>query len=250
MLKKTVIILTVLCATVCSSSDAATLSVAVATNFYPALQKIAEKYHQSDLTELTISPGATGSLVSQIMFGAPYDVFLAADTTSVALLTGKMFIDATSVATYAFGKIVLVSRSIDSSMSLIDALARSHHIAIAQPELAPYGRATRQALEQLQLWNVLRHAFVYARSISECYHFVTTQSTDCAFIAYSQYITVPEASFTGVWPVSDSLYSPIEQRMGIVAKSRKKTAAAKLLAFIQSSAGKELIRSFGYIVPE
>ncbi len=231
-----------------STANAGSLSVAVAANFHPVLIQIADSFQVHTGHRLLISSASTGNLLSQLLNGAPYDLFMAADTTAIHTLTRKKIVDPATVTTYAYGKLVAAGSCVDSTMSLADALAKVHRIALAQPEVAPYGKAAQQVLEALGLWKPLQKRLVYARSVGQCFQFAVTENVPLAFVAYSTLISSGKP-FTGVWVIDTALYAPIEQRMAVIARSAGAPIATEFIQFMHSPPIVTHIRAFGYNVP-
>ena len=145
--------------------------VAVASNFRPVLQRLAGDFESRTGHELLISSGSTGKHYAQIRNGAPFDLFLAADSQRPARLETDGGTVPGSRVTYALGKLVLWSRDAtlvdDSGQVLRDGNFR--RLAIANPELAPYGRAARETLEALSAWEVVKTKLVRGENISQVF---------------------------------------------------------------------------------
>ncbi len=145
------------------------LRVAAASDLQGALPALAERF--TTATGITITPvvGASGQLAEQIRQGAPFDVFLSANIAYVRKLASEGHITADSVRVYAQGRLVLVV-SQESSVTVkgLADLARPEvkHISIANPDVAPYGLAARQALQKSGLWDGLKPKIVQAESVA------------------------------------------------------------------------------------
>lgn len=231
------------------AAAADTISVAVAANFHPVLIHIADAFYDSTAHRVLVTSGSTGNLLSQILNGAPFDLFMAADTAALHTLAEKDRIVRSTVTTYAFGKPVVISTVTDSSVSLENALKNADRIAVAQPAVAPYGKAARQILGNMKLWTVLEPRMVYARSVGQSFQFALTGNVPVAFAAYSTLVASGK-QFTGVWEIDPSRYAPIEQRLAVIAASSHKETAKAFITFLRNHEIIDLIRSFGYIVPE
>jgi molybdate transport system substrate-binding protein len=222
------------------------VQVAVASNFTPALEQLQPLFEQQSGHTLTIISGATGSHYAQITNGAPFEVFLAADDERPRLLeeegkavTGTRF-------TYALGKLVLWS----ADASFVDAQgevlrsAAFMHLAIANPQLAPYGVAAQETLATLGLWNQLHGRLVQGDNIAQTLQFVQTGNAELGFVAKSQLLN---AGIDGsYWEVPVNLYSPVVQQ-GVLLKDAP--AARKFIEFIKSDEARAVIRVAGYGLP-
>jgi molybdate transport system substrate-binding protein len=118
-------------------------------------------------------------------------------------------------------------------------------ISIAQPELAPYGQAAIDALKAAGLWETLQTRVVYANNISVARQYAATGNADAAFTASS--LVLQDAGT--IIQVDSSLYSPIDQAMGIVAASQRQSLARQFAAFVASVEGKAILRNSGYGIP-
>jgi len=219
------------------------LRVAVASNFSPAMQQIARRFEQQSGHHVKISSGATGRHYAQIRQGAPFDVFFAADSRRPALLEQQGL--GKNRFTYALGKLVPWSPDpalVDSAGRVLQS-DRFHFLAIANPKLAPYGRAARQVLERLGLWRVLRARMVRGENIGHAFQFVNSGNAQLGFVAAAQ-VMRPNHQPTGSWwQVPDAYYDEIQQQA--VSLNGKKVSQA-FMDFVRSDDIQRLIRQSGY----
>jgi molybdate transport system substrate-binding protein len=220
--------------------------VAVASNFTPVLETLAPHFEKHSGHTLGIISGATGNHYAQILNGAPFDVFLAADDERPLLLEQAGRAVAGTRFTYALGKLVLWSvdaQRVDSDGAVLrqGMFAR---LALANPKLAPYGVAAQELLVALGLWDGLQRKIVLGDNIAQTLQFVQTGNAQLGFIALSQ---LADVSGTGShWLVPEELYSPIVQQ-GVLLKDS--APARAFIDFMKSDAGRELIRAAGYAWP-
>ena len=219
--------------------------VAVAANFAAPMQALAQRFEAQSGHTVLISAGSTGAHYAQIENGAPFDVFFAADERRPALLEQQGRAVAGSRFTYAIGQIVLWSPEPD----LVDARGRVlgrmafRHLAIANPQLAPYGVAARAVLERLGLWEALRDRLVLGQDIGQAYGFVHSGNAELGFVAYSQVLRPGKPVSGSLWLVPQSMYPPIEQQAVLLKEG---AAAREFLEFAQSAPARALIRGYGY----
>jgi molybdate transport system substrate-binding protein len=240
-----------LCAALIGSSPSAfadTLRVAVASNFQPAMKELAVAFQNRSGHQLTASYGSTGKHYAQIVNGAPFDLFLAADAERPRRLELEGFAVAGSRFTYAVGKLVLWSPVEgliqDGHKTLIDGQFR--FLAIANPRIAPYGRAAKQVLRGLGLWEAMQPRMVRGENIAQAFAFVKSGNAELGFIAWSQ-LPPPLAGGGGsVWMVPQELYQPIEQQ-GVLLKDGP--VARAFLEFVRSEQAAALIMAHGYERP-
>ena len=224
------------------------IRVAVASNFKHAIKPITERFETLTGHRVTLIFGATGKHYAQIMNGAPFDVFLAADTKRPRLLEERGKALAGSRFTYALGRLVLWS----PDPALVDARGKVldepdfRYLAIANPKLAPYGKAAREVLEARGLWESMRGRVVRGENVAQAFQFVSSGNADLGFVAYSL-LRVPGRPATGsVWEVPATLYSPIDQQAVLL---RSNDTAESFLSFVRSSESLAIIRDFGYATP-
>ena len=148
---------------------------------------------------LVITSGSTGQLYAQITNGAPFDVLLSADREHVDMLLAAGLGDGEQHFTYAIGKLALWTRDVEKFEPLaLTALSRSDYrwLAIANPELAPYGLAAEQTLRKLGLWEALQIRIVRGQSIAQTFAMAETRNADLAFVALSQVVAYAQTGRT------------------------------------------------------
>jgi len=179
--------------------------------------------------------GASGNLAQQIKSGAPYDLFLSADETRV-----KDTVLPDSVTVYAQGRIALWSKS--GKFITLDSLMMPGvlHVAIANPEHAPYGAAAKQALERAGLWTKLAGKIVYGESVRQALEYAESGNADAVITAWSLVI-----NRRGI-VLPANLHDPIRQAGGVVRSSQRADAARALLRFLVSPAGRQILAKGGF----
>jgi len=223
------------------------IHVAVASNFLNPLKEIAARYKQDTGNTLILISASTGKLYAQILHGAPFDVLLAADVKRPTLLEqGGQGVRGTRF-TYAIGALVLWSadpekiRGVESLKKM-----RKGKLAIANPKTAPYGRAAQQALERLGLWQKLRPFLVRGENIAQTLQFVATENAGLGLVAKAQ-VEDPRFKLKGSrWEVPQNLHDPVAQQAILLRPGQSKPAAKQFLQYLQSSAAKKIMRSYGY----
>jgi molybdate transport system substrate-binding protein len=230
------------------TSHALEVTVAVAANFAAPLARIAEGFGAATGHTLKISSGATGRFFAQIAAGAPFDVLIAADDETPRRLIAEGHAVAGSQFTYAIGKLVLWSARpgfVDDQGAVL-AAGKFTHLAIANPKLAPYGRAAVEVLKGRGLADAIGSKLVTAESIAQAYQFVATGNAELGFVALSQ-VAVPGKPVTGsYWLVPAPLYGEIRQDAVLLHPGASNPAAAALLAYLKGAPARQMIQSFGY----
>ena len=224
-----------------------TALIAAAANFAEPLKRLAAAFAAESGHRIEISTGSTGALAAQIRNGAPFTLFLAADEERPALLEAEGLTVPGTRFTYATGRLVLWgpdSRWLiaDPATALVDPQLR--YLAIANPELAPYGRAAKQALTALGLWERVQPKLVRGEDIAQTFQFVASGNAELGFVALSQVLDRSGSR----WDVPRDLYAPIRQQAVLLQRGKNNAAAKAFLDFLRSEAGKAIIRDAGYDV--
>jgi molybdate transport system substrate-binding protein len=218
------------------------LRVAAAADLEPVLPSILAEFQQATGIHADATFQASATLTTQILNGAPFDVFLSADLSYPQKLIdagAAESADGTSMpVTYAKGTLVLWERK-DSklpppSLALLSD-PNLKRLAIANPDRAPYGRAAVAALNSLKLYDALKPRLVTAENIAQAAQFVDSGNADAGLISLTSALT-PRLSASGSYfVIPRDLYPPIEQGAVIVSKSAERESAQKLLAFLLSA---------------
>ncbi len=233
----------------------ATVSIAAAANLTYALDALTAEFRR-EAPEVTVTTayGASGNLLAQIEHGAPFDLFLSADAEFPHNLIEAGGADATTLRTFALGRLVLWTTRADLDPSDLAKLVRNStvkKVAIAQPRSAPFGRAAQAALEKLGLWQTVQPKLVFGENISQTAQFVDTGNADAGFVAMSL-VVATRLAHRGRWTeVPPALYGhvPLEQAGILTSHGAANEAARRYLAFLRSDAAREILDRFGYGVP-
>lgn len=231
-----------------SFSRAEEIRVAVASNFRPALADIASSFEQTRGHGIDLIAGSTGKHYAQILNGAPFDIFLAADAARPARLESENRIVAGSRFTYALGRLALWSRDAGRVDAAGQVLRTGDYarLAIANPDLAPYGQAAREVLHALGLWEALRPRLVFGENIAQAFLFTHSGGAELGFVARSQLHEPGTGRGGSQWLVPDSLHAPIAQQAVLL---RDGPVARDFIAFLRSPEAIKLIRDHGYETP-
>jgi molybdate transport system substrate-binding protein len=235
----------------CAPAFAAEVNAAVASNFSAPMKEIAALFEQQSGDTVKLSFGSTGKFYAQIKSGAPFDVFVAADTATPQHLEDEGLTASGSRFVYALGKLVLWS----AQPGLVDDKGRVlrngsyEKLAIADPKLAPYGMAAKQTLEKLAMWNSIRDKLVIGENITQAYQFAATGNAELGFVALSQVMRDGKVSAGSSWLVPADMYKPIRQSAVLLAGAKDKTAARAFLDFLKSGQAAAVIRRYGYALP-
>jgi molybdate transport system substrate-binding protein len=215
----------------------------------PALEELGARYQKETGRPVTFNFGASGQLAQQIDQGAPVDLFVSADVDYVAALASKGRVLPDSVQIYARGRLTLWTRA-DSGLSvetLQDMLKPEvQRIAIANPDNAPYGKAARQALQAAGLWLQVEPKLVLGENVRQTLQFAEAGDADVALVPLALSL-----GSNGHWKlVPEDLHTPLDQALGVVADSPRQAGARDFAALITGPQGQEVLRKFGYVIPE
>jgi len=220
-----------------ATSEATPLRVAVAANFKSTLITLTETYVDQ---EIDIIAGSTGMLYSQIRNGAPFDIFLAADSLHPRLLEQANFAEPGSRFTYAIGQLVFWMPKHKETVSQSMFLAFDAAIAVANPKLAPYGQA---AMVLINKFKPEHKALLYGNNVTHTFQFVDSGIVASGFISLAQ--VKDRSPATSWWLVPMSEYPMIEQQ-AIVLKNHH-PGAEHFARFLQSELARRSITDAGYL---
>jgi len=232
-----------------SPALAGEVTVAVASNFLNPFKQLAQDFRkESGHTVRTVS-GSTGKLYAQIIHGAPFDVFLAADRERPRILGRNGKAAPATRFTYARGKIVLWSadpKRIAGDGATVLRRGNFRHLALANPKTAPYGKAAFTALNRLNLWEALSPVIVRGENIGQTFQFVATGNAEIGFVALAQVLDPRLKTKGSRWPVPENLYDAIDQDAVLLTHGQSNPAARAFLQYLKSDPAQKIIQSYGY----
>ncbi len=227
-------------------------TVAAASDLKFALEEIAANYKTDKGRDLKMVFGSSGVLWQQIKNGAPFAMFLSADEAYIDdLQKNGITLDGGSL--YAIGRIVLVGKknspiklSPDKD-GLMKAIQVAKKIAIANPDHAPYGRAAKEFLMRMGVWELIEPKLVFGENISQATIFALTGSADFAISALSL-VTAPviKAQATYVL-IPDQLHKPLKQKMVLIKNHA--ASARDFYQYLQEPKSKQIMTRYGFLVP-
>jgi molybdate transport system substrate-binding protein len=235
-------------------ASAQQITVAAAADLHYALTELSQRFEQKTGDKVTLSFGASGNLYSQILNGAPFDLFFSADEEYPRKLVTAGIADGSSLKTYAIGHLVLwVSNtsSYDAVKLQMDILTQPvvKQIAIANPQHAPYGRAAMAAIEHYGLKNKVADKLVFGENVSQAAQFVQSGNAQAGLIALSLAMSPTMQSAGKYWELPSDAYPAFKQAAVIVSSSKQKKAAAAFLEFVLSAEGAGVFKQFGLTPP-
>lgn len=223
------------------------LTIAAASNLTGVFQTIGPQFEQATGIHPAFSFGATANLAVQIENGAPFDVFAAADTEHVDQLDKRGLLTPHSRAIYATGILALwIPPGHTAEIGQIEDLVKPgvKIIAVAKPELAPYGAASVETLKNLGLWSRVQAKIVYSDNISMARQYGTSGNADAVFTAYSLVMKDQGKAIR----IPEKTHQPISQALGIVAASKHQQEAKQFVDFLLKGKGRDTLAAAGYRV--
>jgi molybdate transport system substrate-binding protein len=231
----------------CQLDNTSKLTIATAANVQFAMAELTAEFTNETGIEAEIIRGSSGKLLAQIMEGAPYDVFVSADTKYPNTLfeAGKT---EEKPAIYGYGKLVLWSNKngIEPSIKILSTDSITH-IAMANPKTAPYGVATEEILKHYGIYEQVKDKLVLGESIGQTNQFINSGAAEIGFTAKSVVLS-PQLANNGKWIGLDSTtHTPIAQGVVVIKKEGKNTEQAQeFYRFLFSEKAKTVLKRFGY----
>ena len=227
------------------------IKIAVASNVSYAVEDLKKEFVKLyPDTKVQVILGSSGKLTAQISNGAPYQIFMSADMKyPLALYEKKIAI--TKPFVYAYGELVLFSSKEQDFNRGFDLLKseKIRKIAIANPKIAPYGKATLQAMKNAKIYEEIKKKLVYAESVSQTLSYAIA-AVDIGFIAKSSLFSPKMQRFKKGknWSDVDSkLYTPIDQGVVILKKGKDDDRVKAFYDFLLSKKAKEIFENYGYL---
>ena len=227
-------------------------NIAVAANMKDAFAEIAVAFKSPNKSEMKVVYGSSGNFTAQFMNGAPFGLLIAADEHfQLELFKNGKTVDEGAV--YAIGKLAMITKTssgiqlLGSKAAITKAISKANKIAIAKPELAPYGRAAVQYLKAEGLWDAAKDKLVYADNIGAATTYVMSGAADIGFTALSLARSPEVARQTSFLLVDAILYEPIKQRMVLIKGAPQELV--DLYRFMQGPQAKSILQNYGYSTP-
>lgn len=229
------------------------VAVAAASDLQTALPALASAFERKTGIKPSVTYGSSGNFVAQIQNGAPFDVFFSADADYPRRLAASGHVDPATVYDYATGRLVLWTRA-DGPLNISGGLqilrdSRIKRIAIANPAVAPYGRAAVAALKSAQLYDVLEKKLVFAENVSQAAQLAESGNADVAMIGHGLALDQRLKAVGRFVDVPARTHPPIVQAVAIVATSKNRANARALLDYVKGAEARKILTSFGFEVP-
>ena len=224
------------------------VTVFAASDLAFAFQELVPRFEKALGVKVTLVLGSSGNFARQIEHGAPADVFFSADRALVDALARADAIIPETRSLYAQGRLALaVSRKAARALKDLRDLARPEvrRLAIANPDHAPYGRAAKEALQALGLWERLRPRLVYGENIRHTLQFLQAGAVEAAIVALS----IASVAEVDVVLIDPRLHGPLDQMAAVVSRSSRPELGLAFLQLVQGAEGRPIMKRYGFLVP-
>ena len=227
------------------------LTIAAASDLRYALNDIVDEFREEyPDRDVRVIYGSSGKMTTQIINGAPYDIFFSADIAFPEKLAEEDM-TATDPAVYAIGRIVLWSNTRDAEALELEDLKRDDigRIAIAQPTHAPYGMRAREALKAAGIWEAIQGKLVYGENIAHAAQMVESGAADVGIIALSL-AKFPRLATHGHHLIDDALHEPLTQGYVVTRRGADKPTAIDFAAFMETDTARGIMQHYGFVMPD
>ena len=224
------------------------IHVGVASNFLIPMKFIKKTFENKNNIKVFLSSGSSGSLYSQIINGAPLDIFLSADQNQPKKLEKTARAIKGTRFTYATGKLVVYSTKkflFGQSFPQFLTSNKINYIGIGKPEYVPYGRAAIEVLKSLKVIKEISPKLVLGKSVNQVFLMSFFGNLDLGFVSKADFLSNNEKG--KIWEIPQNLYSPIKQDAILLKNGEKKNNAIFFLKFLSSERTKEDLKRFGYV---
>jgi molybdate transport system substrate-binding protein len=229
--------------------------VAAAADLNAALSDVIMRFGGTHDVDVSVSYGSSGTFYAQLLNQAPFDLFLSADVAYPNQLAARGLTLPHSEFTYAIGRLVLwapASSPLDVERDGLQALTQASiaHVAIANPEHAPYGRAAAAAMQAAGVYDRVRPKLVLGENVAQAMQFVQSGAADAGLVAMSLALA-PNVKGNGrLFEVPASTYPRLEQGGTILKWAADLDAARALRGFLLSADGQAILKQYGFSLPD
>jgi len=218
------------------------LRIAVAANFSPILEQLIPEFTKQTQIPVQIISASSGTLFLQISHGAPFDIFLSADSTRPKKLKAAGLILADSLQTYAYGQLALWSSDKVVTLETLANTITEQRFGIANTETAPYGKAAKETLESLNLWSQAQSHLVTGININQTFQQIRSKAVNIGIVANSQLVL---NQLTGT-VIPSHYHQAIKQQLVILKTSKQAKNAKAFSEFLLSKAIQKQLLNLGY----
>ncbi|RFC36415.1 MAG: molybdate transport system substrate-binding protein [Candidatus Nitrotoga sp. LAW] len=235
-----------------SIAMAETITIVAASSIKFAMTDIVNKFNaEHHNNEVKPIYGASGKFTSQIQNGAPFDMFFAADTNFPQILKIEG-LTSTDPVVYAIGKLVIWSSTMDATKLTLQKLSEPaiRKLAIANPELAPYGMRAKEAMKSAGVWEKIKDKLVFGENVEHTAQMVSTGAADAGIIPLSLALNPAMVKQGGYSLIDDGIHEPLAQAFVITKRAKGSALARQFAAYFQTPEARKIMESYGFVVPK
>jgi molybdate transport system substrate-binding protein len=229
--------------------------VAAAADLNAAFADLIARFGASHDVDVSVSYGSSGNFYAQLLNDAPFDMFLSADVSYPNRLAARGLTLPQSEFTYAIGRIVVwapASSALDVEHEGLQVLAQASigHVAIANPEHAPYGRAAVAAMQSAGVYDRVKPKLVVGENVAQTMQFVQSGAAEVGIVALSL-VLAPNVNGQGRrFDIPASTYPRLEQGGTILKAAADIDAARAFRGFLLSADGQAILKQYGFSLPD
>jgi molybdate transport system substrate-binding protein len=243
---------------VAASARAAEVVVAAASDLSFPIKEIIAQFEKQTGNSVKLTLGSSGNFQAQIINGAPFDVYISADVDYVRQLDQRKLVEPNTTFIYAIGRLVVWvpnGSPLDVQKLGIQALSQpaARRIAIANPAVAPYGRAAVAALRHYNLYDSVSPRLVLGENIAQAAQLVASGAADAGIIADSLALSDPMRNAGHYWEIPLDAFPTLYQGMAILAQARKAKHLESARAFydwFRNDASRAILKKYGFSLPD
>jgi molybdate transport system substrate-binding protein len=229
--------------------------VAAAADLNAALSDVIARFGGAHDVDVSVSYGSSGTFYAQLLNQAPFDLFLSADVAYPNQLAARGLTLPQSEFTYAIGRIAIWapgSSPLDLERDGLQALTQASvaHVAIANPEHAPYGRAAVAAMQAAGVYDRVRTKLVIGENVAQTMQFVQSGAADVGIVALSLALAPSVKGKGRLFEIPPSTYPRLEQGGTILKGAADVDAARALRGFLLSADGQAILKQYGFSTPD
>ena len=229
--------------------------VAAAADLNAVLGELITRFGGAHDVDVSVTYGSSGTFYAQLLNHAPFDMFLSADVSYPKQLAARGLTLPQSEFTYAIGRLVLWAPSasaVDVEHDGLQALTHGSvaHVAIANPEHAPYGRAAVAAMQAAGVYERARPKLVLGENVAQAMQFVQSGAADAGIVARALALAPNVKGKGRLFEIPESTHPRLEQGGTILRWAADVDAARALRGFLLSADGKAILTRYGFALPE
>lgn len=242
-MKRAFIIFALICFWSCGSSEENKILIATAANMQAPIQELVIEFEKTHNITCELSIASSGKLAAQIQQGAPFDIFISADTIYPNLLFRNQ-LTSSRPEIYGYGNLCLCTMDSTQEISFThDYLSGIEKLAIANPAVAPYGLAAVEALKKV--YPTFKENVIYGESIGQTALFLKSGAIESGVLAKSMQRSIQSVGGKCV-DINKKFYTAIAQAVTTIKRSKHPKASLEFQNFLLSQQGKEVLNKFGY----